>query len=312
MITDKEANYEEQIHHLHDLRFILEHFTLMMKQLFKDQKFRTYNQDRQKKIIAFATQLYTNQLDQNFKYNIIQPDLNAEWHAVQRQIHAIAHELIKVSNIKTNNRTHFSDSDIQKYENRDNKRTEFNQAVTQYFKENFDQIDTLPCLKGLSYHQKIAITQHSLEEVQSYMNLQYIHEIAPAIEHRFLQILIHIQPSAWHDNNGLDTLIEESIKHYRTDLQEQDIESLKQSTREKTPIKTKQTLFKYAQQNFLHHEQSMPTHQQTFQSDININDLTSIAVSFWETLKTKIKSNIDCQISSEKERDFTVSNKPPK
>ncbi len=231
---------------------------------------------------------------------------------MQQHIHAITHDLSRVKKTKTNNRTQFSNADIQRYENRNNKRAEFNQAFTQYFKESLAQIDALPCLKDLSDHQKSELTQQSLIEVQSSMNLQYIHEVAPAIEHRFLQTLIHIQASAWHNNNSLDRLIEESIKHHRPDLQEQDIESLKQSTREKTPIKTQYTLFKYAQQNFLHHEQSMPTREQAASLDIDSNALTSIAVSFWDTLKTRIKSNIDRQITLENNQNLTVTNEPLK
>ena len=133
------------------------------------------------------------------------------------------------------------------------------------------------------------------------MGLQYIDDIAPAIEHRYLMILIHIQASVWYQDNNLDMLIEESIKHYQPHLQEKEIERLKKSTKEKIPIKTLQHLFTYAQQNFAHHEQSTPACKPAFSSGIATYDSTYMAVSFWDTLTTKIKSNIDKQVLSNKE-----------
>ena len=93
MIADEEAEHVKQAHRRQHLHNVLEHFTLRKEQLFQDQKLTPYNQDIQKKIIVFATQLYTYQFHQNLKYHTIQPDFNAEWHVMQQHIHAITHEL---------------------------------------------------------------------------------------------------------------------------------------------------------------------------------------------------------------------------
>ena len=157
------------------------------------------------------------------------------------------------------------------------------------------------CFENLEDQEKATITEQALTDVQTSMKLQYIHDIEPAIEHRYLQILIHIQASVWHHHNSLDTFITKAIKHHQPNLQEKDIETIKHSARKKIPIQCINNLFKYAQHNFLYHKDSTPSAKQTTSSNLDTNDCITIAVSFWDTLTTKIYSNIDQQIIAENE-----------
>ncbi len=49
LTANEEVDHIKQTHRHHCLHTALEHFTLMIEQLLKDQEFRTYTQDRQKK-----------------------------------------------------------------------------------------------------------------------------------------------------------------------------------------------------------------------------------------------------------------------